>query len=138
MKHALALVVGSLWLSSCATQVNSLRLPVVFTDHPSERRVEVAFQNNSAVPICLAAEDWPSNSGDLHESSDVVYLLVQGKKFPIRNMNRGYCKGDPCTIRIQPGERIAGSMPYENFDLPESAASAQKELVFAPPAFGCR
>jgi hypothetical protein len=135
------LAVAPYALAGCAvsTSVVTLKLPVAIVDHPAERRIDVQYENETGQMLCLAAEDWPNSSGDLHEAGEKVFLLVREERFAIREFNAGYCFGDSsCTLRIAPGDRLSAAIPYENFGLPEAQVNAPKTLEYSPTAHVCR
>lgn len=124
-------------LAACAAGVQSIRLPVSIVDNLHERRFDVEYHNGTTRTICLANEDWPNPTGDLHEAGDVVAVSVGGERFPIEDVNRGYCSDSSCTIRISPDARISASIPYAKFRLPAHLVSEAKSLSYAPPAYFC-
>jgi dienelactone hydrolase len=88
--------------------------------------------------MCLGPEHWPNRAGKLNQASDVVFLAVGDQKFPIQEVNTGYCWGDECALRVAPGEDVAAFISYADFNLPERLWREPKTLEFRPQAFPCK
>jgi len=127
-----------LLLTNCATNtIEDTSISYQFLDSPKKNKIELSYQNETGRTICLASEDWPNLAGKINQASDVIFLIVDDKSFPIVEFNTGYCQGDPCVIKVKANEIITGSISYEDFNLPSNARSADKKLVYSPPAYFC-
>jgi hypothetical protein len=104
-------------------------------DHPEEARIELVYFNNTGKTLCLDDDDWPNLAGKLNQMRG-VFLVVGTERFPIEFFNTGYCPGG-CVRRVKPGETISGSIPYQDFELPERLRYEPKTLEFFPEAFVC-
>jgi len=130
---ALCLLVGC-----AATKIVSVPIQYRLVDHPSEGRIELIFRNESSMHLCISADYWPNAAGKLNQMGDRVFLVVKGERYPIEDFNTGYCVGKACAKRVAPGEQISGSIPYQDFDLPEKLWGEPKSLEFTPQAYACR
>lgn len=126
------------FLVGCATRVVSVPIHFRLVDHPDESRIELFYRNNSKSTVCISADYWPNQAGKLNQMSDRVFLVVSGERFPIEDFNTGYCIGETCARRVEPGEQISGSIPYNDFGLPERLRNEPKTLEFSPIGFMCR
>lgn len=109
-----------------------------FVDHPSQRRVELLYRNESKHTVCISADYWPNRAGKLNQMSGRAFLVAGGERFPIDEFNTGYCIGETCARRVGPGEQISGSIPYTEFGLPERLKNQPKTLEFSSIGYVCR
>jgi hypothetical protein len=109
-----------------------------YFDRPEKQRVEIRFRNPFPYEVCLDDDIWPNETGALNQAADWVFLVVDGKKFSIRNINTGYCPNG-CSTRVPAGEEIVSFIPYTDFDLPEDLYEKPKKLIFVFPltAYRC-
>ena len=123
--------------SACATTTPQL-FPVeyVVVDNPEARRIEIAYSNDKDRPVCLPQGGWPTSSGAMDQASGYLELLVGGQRYPISEVNTGYCFED-CDLKVLPGETVRSSIPYEQFGLPVNRHLEEKQLVFQPVAYTC-
>lgn len=139
MKSALLVTIASLviGLGSAITYV-----PVrwVLIDRPKEARIEIQFFNDTPQTLCISEGDWPTPTGTLNFMGDRVALLVGAERFPIRDFDTGYCDAHygGCVVRVSPGKKIRGLIPYEEFKLPERLRHAKKKLVYPVQSFVCK
>ena len=123
--------------TGCASQPTLVRVDFEMRDKPADRQIEVVYQNAQKNPMCLLPEHWPNVAGKINQASDLVFLVVEGRRFPIENFNTGYCpKG--CSTRVKPGEQQSARIAYADFGLPQELYGAPKRLEFAPMAYACR
>lgn len=130
---------GTLFLTGCAGRpFTPVHIDYSFSDLQDEQRVEVTYTNNNGFSVCLSVEDWPNHAGKLGFASDVVFLVVDGKKFPVEEFNTGYCTPrSACIITVKPGNQISGSISYHDFDLTEQSWDQPKSLIFKPLGYKC-
>jgi hypothetical protein len=129
-------------LSSCVggsvESINRVGDPIAIgysvRDAPNEKRLYLTFRNAAAGPICLGAENWPSN-GILLNDGKSVSLTVAGRTMFLR-AEQDYCP--KCTIKVKPQSESVAYFRYESFDLPANLAQALKELSFRPLGYKCR
>lgn len=126
-----------MFLVGCASNGELIPVAFEFLDHPSERRVEVVYQNDSKHAMCLLPEHWPNQAGKVMEGARSVQLVVGQQRFPIENFNTGYCP-QGCETRVAPGHKISASISYDDFKLPTALEAEPKSLDFSPVAYRCR
>ena len=132
----IALIAATL-LASCVTS-RVLYWPLIYqsSDDPSKAQLLMSFTNPEKKEVCLSDSNWPNSSGNLNQMGDTVWLEVDGRRFPIADVNTGYCT-ENCSIRVQPGQTVKASLPYENFGLPSNLFKRPKKLHFDAFAFSC-
>ena len=124
-------------LSGCAVNKTArFRIEYEFIDNPAERRVELHYVNNYERTVCLSLDTWPNSSGAIGFASEHVILRINGTRYHMKEMNTGYCPG--CVIKVAPGEKVIGTIPYELFMIPESLVFADKELELIVNGYFCR
>jgi len=119
----------------CTSSYEVFEIPYSYLDQPEYERVEVRFRNTFRYDVCLVPEFWPNKAGAIDQARGLVFLVIDGKRFSIRNINTGYCPG--CFIRVAPGEEVVAYIPYTDFDLPKELYSLKKTLVFSPKGERC-
>lgn len=132
----------ALLAASCAGMVGQtpsrvggpVKISYELRDSPDEKRLYLTFINDKPKPICMGAENWPSN-GILLNDGNRVFLSVAGQKFSL-NPEQDYCPN--CTIKVKPSMKSVAFLKYESFNLPDQLSSAKKELVFEPVGYRCR
>jgi len=126
-------------LASCVSSAERVPLTYQMTDHPDENRIELRYHNDTKHTMCLTASFWPNAEGKVYQMGSRVGLIVDGRRFPISQVNKGPCVVVEynCVARVAPGESITGSIPYKEFNLPESLRYKPKALNFAPTAPAC-
>jgi hypothetical protein len=123
-------------IMSCASTSALIPIKFEYQDDPGGKRVKVTYLNSSRYAMCLLPENWPNTAGKINQASDIVFLVVGKERFPIENVNTGYCpKG--CATRVAPGTQVSASIAYADFGLPDRLINAQKSLEFSPVAFKC-
>lgn len=134
MRNYLAMLL--LLMTGCATRTVMTPIHYQFLDNPSERRIDLTYQNTSTHTMCLLPEHWPNLGGKINQASDRVHLVVDHERFPLEDFNTGYCP-QGCSLRVAPGEKVAAYIRYSDFKLPDRLASEPKALEFAPLAYKC-
>lgn len=132
-------IVATLFIVNCSARWGD-RIVVDYElrDTPMEQRIELIFVNNLDRAVCMSVENWPNAAGKMSYASDIVFLIVEGVKFPIEEFNTGVCiPRSECYLRVKPREKLSGSIPYKDFLLPEEYWGKPKELEFTPPAYEC-
>lgn len=119
----------------CVATSTLSRIPYEYVDHPASRRIELRYRNLKRFPVCLLPEFWPNEGGAIDQARGRVFLIVDGKRFSIKDINTGYCPG--CAIRVESGQEVVSYIPYRFFDLPEELYDRRKELVFSPQGDRC-
>jgi hypothetical protein len=130
-------MVAVMFLVGCASSGELVPVAYEFLDHPSERRVEVVYRNDSTHAMCLLPEHWPNQAGKVMEGARFVQLVIGQQRFPIENFNTGYCP-QGCETRVAPGHKISASISYDDFKLPTALETEPKSLDFSPVAYLCR
>lgn len=102
-------------------------------DAPSEKRIYVSFRNYMKRPICLGAENWPSN-GILLNNGTEVSVMSGGNEYMLQ-AEQDYCPR--CSTKIAPSAISSAYFKYESFKLPESESLSKKELSFHPVGYQC-
>lgn len=125
-----------LLLAGCAPTAQLMSVTYQFEDDPVREEVRVLFQNTTGRRVCLTPEHWPNAAGWLNQSADRVAIIVDGRRFPIRDWNTGYCPRG-CAIEVEPDQQVSASIPYSNFELPDDHKRSEKTLQFAPVASRC-
>lgn len=133
---SLALIPLAIVVNGCASNWEPVSMDYVVKDKPSEYRVDVFLTNDTKSRPCLLPEHWPNQAGKVNHSSDSIYLLVDGKRFPMENFNTGYCPGG-CALVVRPGETVSSSVAYKDFQLPADLWSAPKKFVLPVVAYRC-
>jgi hypothetical protein len=121
---------------ACATTSGVFAIKYQCVDVPSERRIEMRYQNEMGHTICLLPEFWPNAAGAIGTAPGTFVLVVGQQRFPIESRNTGYCPG--CAERVAPGETIRTSIPYGSFSLPASLTYEEKHIEFVVKAFRCK
>ena len=136
-KTCLVLVVTTIALASCVTS-RVLYWPLDYQsfDDLKGAKFMMSFRNVQKNDVCLSDSNWPNSSGNLNQMSDAVWLEVDGRRFPIADINTGYCT-ENCAVRVHPGQTVNASLPYENFGLPSNLFKRPKKLHFDAFAFSC-
>ena len=128
-----------LLLVGCVSGTSIIPIKYEFADSPEEQRIELRFRNNSNETLCLLPEAWPNSGGMIYQGSGRVFLVVDGKRFPIAESLLGYCSPPTaCAIHVSPGEEVSASIPYRNFSIPEGLMGLSKTLEFSTVAVECR
>ena len=123
-------------VAACATIVELVPVSYRFVDDPANREFRLSFRNTTRHSLCLNPEDWPNAAGKINQASDRVAIIIGDRRFPIQDFNTGYCIGG-CPIRVRPGEEVAASISYSDFEIPAALYSSDKRLEFSPHAFRC-
>lgn len=132
-------LLGSIFLLlflSCVKPPSSFVIDFQYVDMPEQECVELTYTNNLPYAICLTPSQWPTEKGQIHFGGDYLFLIVGEKRYPIVDVNLGYCPN--CYITVNPGESIVAKIWYRDFNLPDQAHSQTKELEFYPRAFRCK
>ena len=125
----------ALLLSGCAGARGLNPIEYRFLDVPEERRIEVVFHNYLGYTVCLSPDTWPNQAGKIDQASEYVFLMIDGRRFPIEDFNTGYCPG--CWLQVSPGETVTASIPYSDFGVPKDLENLEKDLVLSPVACRC-
>ncbi|MEA3033368.1 MAG: hypothetical protein QOH86_1384 [Sphingomonadales bacterium] len=134
MKGALILV-G--FVAGCARADAPPSFDYVSKDEPDRERVHLIFRNESHGALCLSPSEWPNPGGTIHYGSTRLFLVVEGRRYPIRDFNTGSCIAG-CRTRVARGTSLDGFVPYSEFDLPRELWSRPKSLEFSPRPYRCR
>lgn len=137
MKNSLMLVVAVTLIGCATAAIEHVALNWRLIDRPEQSRIELLFRNETGMTLCLSEDDWPNAAGKLNQMGDVVFLVVEGERFPIEDFNTGYCPTG-CERRVKPDEEIVGFIPYVDFKLSERLRFEPKTLEFHPQAYVCR
>jgi len=125
--------------SGCAGTTRMIPIEYRFHDIPEERRIEITYHNDLKDTLCLSPETWPNEAGKINQASEYVFLVIDGRRFPIVDFNTGYCpEADGCALYVSPGQETSASISYSDFNVPKDLENLEKELEFSPVAFKCR
>lgn len=139
MSRAFLTGAGSLLvLSACAALPdNSDQRPLELSVEPSESAFHLSLTNPSNHARCITSQSWPTRIGQMDFASERVYVEDDGRRFPIRDENTGYCPG--CAVRIAARSSITASLPYSEFPgLPESPPGPHATLTLPIIETPCR
>lgn len=123
--------------AGCATAAAPALFEYESRDDPSRGGVLLLFHNESHGTMCLSPSEWPNLGGKIHYGSKRVFLIVDGKRFPIRDFNTGSCIGG-CRTYAARGTTLQGFIPYSEFGLPQELWSKPKSFEFSPRPYQCR
>lgn len=127
-----------LLLTGCASGVSMVPIVYQFRDIPDERRIELAYSNETDEALCLLPEAWPNQEGKLGQASSYVFLIVDDQRFPIEDSMAGHCSPiEACVVFVAPGEEVIASIPYQNFSIPEELMGLPKSIEFSTFAEPC-
>ena len=121
----------------CATGVGMFPIEYDFVDNIPERRVEITFTNDFGFSVCLLPETWPNPKGVIDQGAEFMALVVDGQRFPVIDVNTGYCLGRDCETVVAPGETVSSFVRYDDFGLPEELESSTKHLDFTTGTYRC-
>jgi hypothetical protein len=130
-------VLISLVTAGCASTTGVFPIDYQFIDIPQEHRIELKYHNDSQRSVCLFPEAWPNSAGKIKQASKVMFLVIDGERFPVADFDTGYCP-EGCATPVAPGEEVTASIPYGDFGVPDRLVGKEKKLEFAPVAFFCR
>ena len=108
-------------LAGCATVPILVPIDYRYLDQPDLEGIELKYTNSSRRLMCLSQDQWPSKSGLIDQASDLMFLIVDGNRYQIKDTNMGYCIGG-CPTYVAPGEEVKAFIPYSKFDLPLTQA----------------
>jgi len=137
----LALALSYLVLTACASTGKLMPVPYEVADIPEQRRIEITYVNTFESSVCLLPEFWPNPAGKFGGEPETLFLIANAKRYPAKAYNPGYCvarKSGDCSTVVAPGAQLKVSMPYEEFELPESALLAPKSVELPLKVFKCR
>lgn len=123
-------------LAGCAS--SALR-PIVYAveDRPDQGRLVLTFRNETRHAKCLLPEHWPNQGGKIDSGAQSVSLVVEGRTFPLKDFNTGYCPGG-CATRVASDREGTSFLAYDDFNLPSALRGKPKQLNFRPLAFDCQ
>ncbi len=123
-------------IDGCATKSTLTPITYQFVDNPNAHQIELTYLNSTKKTYCLTPSQWPNHAGKIDQGSDYVFLVVDGKKYPVEDFNAGYCPGG-CPSYVKPGEKLSTFITYKDFNLPEELFDKPKQLEFVPKAYQC-
>lgn len=147
MKTSLgSLLLGTLFLlTSCAHVSNSIDWAsddsylLDAVDNPDNNRFDVILRSLGEQKLCLAVQQWPSRSGQLHMGSSFAHLEVGNRRLPATDENFGYCPGGCGTIEIPPHGELKGFIAYAAFGDPEAIKrEPQRRLDYSIKPIFCK
>jgi hypothetical protein len=123
----------AVWLSAGGNAISMVSgvflIDWKMTDDQINENIELAYTNTFDRDVCLDVGDWPNALGRVNQMSDMMYLVVGQRRFPIRDLNTGYCVGD-CSVRVSPRMTIRATIPYAEFTLPDELRHEKKSLEY--------
>lgn len=130
-------VILCFFLACCEEEPTFVTIDPAIVDRPDKVMFDLSYTNQSKYGLCLSEGNWPNSAGMLGHARGLATLIVAERRFPIGAFNTGYCPGEECTVRIEPGATITGFLLYENFSLPESLRYQPKRLEILLRAYVC-
>ncbi|HWW11691.1 MAG TPA: hypothetical protein VN018_04175 [Brevundimonas sp.] len=129
---------GALAISACAIRPEIAdRPPLELRVEPTGSAFQLSLANPSSYDRCIVQENWPTRGGQLHFASEQVFVEDDGRRFPIRDENTGYCLY--CELRIPAGSSITATLPYAEFpSLPDSPPGPHATLTLPVIETSCR
>ena len=113
------------------------RPPLALTVEPVGSAFRISLSNPSSYDRCILSDLWPTRAGQLHFASERVYVEDDGRRFPVRDENTGYCPG--CQVRIQAKSAVTATLPYAEFPgLSESPPGPHATLTLPITETPCR
>ena len=134
MRYIFLIAAG--FASACST-LAIVPVDYSFNDAAGQGGLELRYRNSSSRLMCLSTGHWPNEAGKFNQASDLVFLVIDGKRYPIEDFNTGYCIGG-CPTYVEPGEEVKAFVPYRDFGLPEALIDKPKTLEFSPRAYACK
>ena len=117
------------------------RFRLKIEDQPGDRRFALTLTSLDDRSLCILIYDWPSDGGEIHFGSSRVVLQSRGRRFPIKDVNFGYCldaNGRICRIEIAPHKQLKGFIGYLQFGHSETIAQLPaRKLHFQVTPFVC-
>ena len=110
---------------------------VAIKDNVASKKFDIELQNATSQAWCIDDGSWPTSGGFLDAHGSDVWVEVNGRKYPIKERNLGFCPSS-CDFRLRPGETVRGSIPYTEFSLPESVEMSEKKLILSIGSRICR
>jgi len=101
------------------------------------RRFDISLQSSSTKPLCVSIHNWPNTLGEMHYSADHVFAEISGDRYSIRDQNFGYCVGNQCSHRIEPGAILSGFVSYAEFPGAPLGSASSPRLIFPLPVQYC-
>lgn len=125
--------------AACATPTASVKTSISYEmkDLPDRGLIQLTYTNKSRETTCLGSADWPNEGHMLDQASNRVFVLVDGTRYPIKNVNTGYCV-DGCPTYVAPGKTAIAFLRYEDFGLPYKVRNQTKLLDFKPRGYSCK
>jgi len=137
----LAIAIAAVILAACESleiqPPDSRHFSFEITDNPTEKRFDLKFTSKTHLDLCLAPEMWPGVSGAIDHSGGFIYVEVNNKKFPLKDINRGFCVWEGCYERVSFSKEIRAFLKYDDFKLSTSEYQAEKILFFTPRPWWC-
>jgi len=114
-------------------------------DYPN-REFDLTFVSKAAQKLCLSDGHWPHTpepggwpyrAGSMSVAPGKVYVLAEGRKYPIKDSVRGVCDATDsakpdlaCSFVVEPGEHMSASIPFDEFEGLPSGDDVERTLVF--------
>ncbi|ESQ74669.1 hypothetical protein ABAC402_12995 [Asticcacaulis sp. AC402] len=137
--RVLVSIVGTIVMSTGALPVLAAETHLFwYEDDPTRARLNIYLKSQSDSEICVA-DKWPDDgkftSGQSRQ--DLPELIIHGKTY--HNIYKEFAAPicPSCAFFLKPGEQIDGFIPYEDYEIPESALNAPKKLIMASPVVPC-
>jgi hypothetical protein len=126
---------------SCASPTTGQsddRFTVSVQDNPERQRFDVSVTSHSPETLCLSPEFWPNAHGWMPAAPQTATVTIGAARYPIDgNYNAGFCPGDECSTRVEPGATVTGFIIYQRFAIPLDLVHVPKVLDFSPRAHVC-
>ena len=127
-----------LFVVSCASSTlgDMEKISYKTLDNPSKNQIEISYENITDTEVCLPFAVFPLEGALIGWGNDRVNLIVDTVRYPIVDLNPGYCISK-CETKVPPGETIFGSIPYSDFKLPKSEFLKSKRLEYDIFSYAC-
>jgi hypothetical protein len=109
------------------------------TPNDALARFDVVLESEDPRPLCLSAEQWPNQWGELGGWTGQAKVITHDVELPSRFKNFGYCADTCKRWEITQGQPLHGFIAYDQFASREPLAEvADKRLVFDVQPHVCR
>lgn len=89
---------------------------VVILGNHEHARYDVTFTSFSRRDMCLHVDQLPNSIGQLSFATDTVFVISNSKRhYYAEPRNFGYCVGEKCILRVEPGGQVSGFVKFSEF-----------------------
>lgn len=132
MASRAATILGVLALAACATPsirwVPATDYALDIIDNASQQRFDLVLSSKASTTLCLSKEGWPDSTA-LPAGFDGAVLTTSNGKNGLLPTGSAYCPSGCGEIRIEPGQKVAGTIPYSAFGDTAAILSDDKRML---------